>query len=70
MMSRVLIFLVGLYQTGISPLIGGGCRFSPNCSSYAREALLRHGAMRGILLAGGRILRCHPWGRSGEDPVP
>ena len=59
--------------TGISPLLGGmggGCRFTPNCSNYAREALRLHGAARGSLLAVRRILRCHPWGGHGEDPVP
>ncbi len=69
-MARFLAWLVGLYQTGISPLLGGGCRFTPNCSSYARQALHRHGAARGSVLALRRILRCQPWGGSGEDPVP
>ena len=70
MTVRLLVWMLGLYQTGISPLLGGGCRFTPTCSSYAREALLRHGTLRGGALAGRRMLRCHPWGGCGADPVP
>jgi len=46
------------------------CRFEPTCSSYAREALTRYGFPRGFLLAGGRVLRCHPFAKGGRDPVP
>ena len=70
MIARILVWMVGLYQTGISPMLGGGCRFTPSCSSYAREALQRHGAGRGSALSLRRMLRCHPWGGHGEDPVP
>ena len=70
MIVRVLDLLLGIYQTGISPLMGGGCRFSPSCSEYARQSLRRHGAARGGLLAVRRMLKCHPWGDAGEDPVP
>lgn len=65
-----LLALVWLYRKGISPLIGAHCRYEPTCSSYAEESLKRYGAFRGGLLAGRRILRCHPWGGSGYDPVP
>lgn len=62
--------LVWLYRYGLSPLIGANCRYHPTCSAYAEEALRRHGLFRGGWLAVKRIARCHPWGGSGEDPVP
>ncbi len=65
-----LLMLVQLYRWTISPLLGANCRFEPTCSSYAIEALRKHGAFRGSVLAVKRIARCHPWGRSGYDPVP
>lgn len=68
--GRVAAWCVGLYQTGPGLLLGGRCRFEPSCSAYAREAFLRHGALRGAALALKRILRCHPWGGAGRDPVP
>lgn len=58
------------YRWLISPLLGPRCRFLPSCSAYALEALTRHGLWRGGRLAVRRILRCHPWGGSGHDPVP
>ena len=58
------------YRYFISPLIGVNCRFSPSCSDYAKDAITRHGALRGGLLTVKRILKCHPWGGSGYDPVP
>lgn len=62
--------LVRFYQVGISPWTPPSCRYTPTCSSYALEALERHGALRGGWMAMRRILRCHPWGGSGYDPVP
>lgn len=62
--------LIHLYRWLISPLLGPRCRFLPSCSAYALEALTRHGLWRGGRLAARRILRCHPWGGSGCDPVP
>lgn len=64
------IGLIRLYQYLLAPLISPCCRFEPSCSAYAVEAIERHGAMRGLLLAFWRILRCHPWGGAGYDPVP
>jgi uncharacterized protein len=54
----------------ISPLMLSSCRFEPSCSEYARQAIERHGAVTGIKLAISRLLRCHPWGAAGFDPVP
>ncbi|HSJ33208.1 MAG TPA: membrane protein insertion efficiency factor YidD [Longimicrobiales bacterium] len=58
------------YQRGISPFLPPACRYTPTCSEYAAEAIRRHGSARGSLLAARRLLRCHPWGGSGYDPVP
>lgn len=65
-----LIWLVRIYQLGISPLKPPSCRFTPTCSQYAIEALRKHGPIRGLYLTVRRLLRCHPWGGSGYDPVP
>ena len=62
--------LIRLYQVTLSPVFGGACRFEPSCSAYALEAIDRHGARRGMKLAGARLLRCHPFGTAGFDPVP
>jgi putative membrane protein insertion efficiency factor len=69
-MGRILVGLIRLYQYLLSPLIGPHCRFQPTCSHYAVEAIERHGVLRGGWLAVRRIARCHPWGKSGIDPVP
>jgi len=58
------------YRHSLSPLIGGSCRYWPSCSTYALEAVDRYGGLTGGRLALGRLLRCHPWGGSGIDPVP
>lgn len=71
--NPLLLILVGLvraYRWGVSPFIIPSCRFAPSCSEYALEALIRFGALRGGYLAVRRILRCHPWGGTGYDPVP
>lgn len=69
-MKSLLILLVKAYRYGISPFLGQNCRFSPSCSEYAIEALHRHGAFKGLLLAVRRVSRCHPWNPGGFDPVP
>ena len=65
-----LVGLVRFYQVCISPLKPPSCRFIPTCSQYALEALRKYGPFKGSWLALRRILRCHPWGGSGYDPVP
>lgn len=65
-----MILAIRGYQVGISPFLPPSCRYSPTCSQYAIEAIRLHGAARGGWLATRRLLRCHPWGGSGHDPVP
>ena len=65
-----LVVLVKLYQWCISPFTPPSCRFTPTCSQYALEALQKHGPFKGAWLALRRIVRCHPWGGHGYDPVP
>jgi len=69
-LKKALVFFVKLYQYLISPHLPARCRYQPTCSSYAIEALNKHGAIKGGFLALKRILRCHPFGKSGFDPVP
>jgi len=67
---RLGVMLVRGYQLLLSPISGGACRFHPSCSAYAMEALTTHGLARGSWLALKRVARCHPFARSGFDPVP
>jgi putative membrane protein insertion efficiency factor len=69
-MRRLLLALVAFYRRWLSPVTGTRCRYTPSCSQYAEEAIVRHGALVGALLAVARILRCHPWCAGGYDPVP
>jgi uncharacterized protein len=69
-MARLLLMVIGFYRKAISPFTPPSCRFVPTCSVYAEEAVRRYGAGRGGWLALRRLLRCHPFGGSGYDPVP
>lgn len=60
---------IRIYQRFISPLFGQRCRYYPSCSEYALQAVQRFGILRGLVLAGWRLLRCNPWSRGGFDPV-
>ena len=62
--------LITVYQRLISPFLGPTCRFYPSCSQYAKEAMLKHGVLRGVPLAVRRIVRCNPWNPGGIDFVP
>ena len=70
LLTYLLLLPIYFYKGAISPLTPPSCRFTPSCSTYAVEALRRHGPVKGLYLAIRRILRCHPWGGSGYDPVP
>ncbi|MBU6459437.1 MAG: membrane protein insertion efficiency factor YidD [Proteobacteria bacterium] len=69
-MSRLLIFMIRLYNLLKNSFGGPHCRYLPSCSDYTREAVERYGAWRGIWLGLKRIVRCHPWHAGGVDPLP
>lgn len=69
-MRHPLILLVRIYQWTIAPILPPRCRFVPSCSQYMIDALREWGALRGTWLGLKRVLRCHPWGECGVDPVP
>ena len=67
-LSRGFIEVLNAYKKFMSPLLPPACRFVPTCSVYAGEALVRHGLWRGLLMAAGRLARCHPLHPGGWDP--
>jgi len=69
-MKKILKFFINLYRKFLSPILPQSCRFTPSCSQYALEAIERFGAVRGLILATYRVLRCNPFCRGGYDPVP
>lgn len=70
-MKRVLLALIRFYQKYISPMKRGGtCKYIPTCSEYAAQAIEKHGAFKGCILAAWRLLRCNPFSQGGIDPVP
>lgn len=69
-MKRVLIAFIHGYQRFISPLFPPSCRYYPTCSTYAVQAITKHGALKGTIMGVARILRCNPLIRGGSDPVP
>ena len=68
--SYIMIALIKTYKLLISPLFPSVCRFTPSCSEYSKQSILKHGPLKGLVLTIKRIIRCHPWGGGGEDPVP
>ncbi|MGQ0549391.1 MAG: membrane protein insertion efficiency factor YidD [Armatimonadota bacterium] len=69
-MTRLLLVLIAGYKRLLSPLLPRACRFYPTCSTYAAEAIERHGPWRGTILSARRLTRCHPFNPGGYDPVP
>lgn len=69
-MRTLIITLIKFYKYFISPILGNHCRFYPSCSSYAIEAVQRHGTLKGSWLSLVRLLKCHPYHEGGVDPVP
>jgi putative membrane protein insertion efficiency factor len=68
--ARAAAAAFAFYKRFVSPLLPPACRFTPTCSEYAREAVLKHGLRRGLALAARRLTRCHPFHAGGHDPVP
>jgi uncharacterized protein len=60
---------IKLYQKTVSPMLGERCKYYPSCSEYAAQAITKFGILRGLVLAGWRLLRCNPWSHGGFDPV-
>ena len=69
-MKLLFLLLLRGYQYAVRPLLGANCRFYPSCSDYAKDAIERHGAWRGLWLAVRRVAKCHPYHPGGFDPVP
>ncbi len=66
---RIAILPIRAYQLLLSPMVGQRCKYYPSCSEYAAQAIQRYGILRGLVLAGWRLLRCNPWSHGGFDPV-
>lgn len=73
-MKKVIIFpflvIIKFYQNFISPLLPSTCRYTPTCSEYAKQSLVKHGLIKGSFISIKRIIKCNPWGGNGYDPVP
>jgi hypothetical protein len=74
-MQSIAVFLIRVYRVAFAPLkvmfgVQGCCRYEPTCSNYTEQAICTHGLCRGLGLGMRRVLRCHPWGGAGFDPVP
>lgn len=69
-MRATVLAILRIYRLLFSPFTRGACRYTPSCSEYAHQAIERHGVARGLTLALRRLLRCHPLGSRGYDPVP
>ena len=67
--TKCVISLIDIYKYLISPLLGNNCRFLPTCSDYAKESIIKFGLVNGVRLSLRRIVKCHPWGKSGHDPI-
>lgn len=68
-MKFLIVDLLGIYKVLVSPFLPPACRFEPTCSEYAKQAVEKHGTLRGTLMAIKRILRCQPFCDGGHDPV-
>ena len=69
-LTIILLAVISFYQNLISPFFAPRCRFSPTCSQYSKESIKKYGPVKGFILTFKRIVKCHPWGGSGYDPIP
>jgi len=67
--AKCIINLIDIYKYLISPLLGNNCRFLPTCSEYTKDSIVKFGLVKGCSLGLKRILKCHPWGKGGHDPI-
>ena len=67
--TKCVINLINVYKYLISPLLGNNCRFLPTCSEYTKESIIKFGLVYGVWLGLKRIVKCHPWGKGGYDPI-
>ncbi|MDB2700459.1 membrane protein insertion efficiency factor YidD [Alphaproteobacteria bacterium] len=67
--AKCIIYLINIYKYLLSPLLGNNCRFLPTCSEYTKDSILKFGLVKGCWLGLKRILKCHPWGKGGYDPI-
>ena len=65
-----ILLLIKIYQTILSPILPSNCRYSPTCSEYTKQSLIKFGLIKGGLISIKRIIKCNPWGGNGYDPVP
>jgi putative membrane protein insertion efficiency factor len=68
--QQIFLLVIKIYQLFISPLLGANCRYTPTCSQYGKEAIIKYGPFKGGWLTLKRIASCNPWGGHGHDPVP
>jgi putative membrane protein insertion efficiency factor len=68
--SKFIVIIIRIYQFTISPILPAACRYTPTCSAYGIEAVMKYGAIKGTFLTLKRLARCNPWGGHGHDPVP
>ena len=67
--TKCILILINVYKYLISPLLGNNCRFLPTCSEYTKESIIKFGLVYGVWLGLKRIVKCHPWGKGGYDPI-
>ena len=67
--TNISISTINLYKYLISPLLGNNCRYLPTCSEYTKESIIKYGVAKGFWLGLKRIVKCHPWGKGGYDPI-
>ena len=65
-----ILLIIKIYQTVLSPILPSTCRYSPTCSEYTKQSLIKFGLIKGGMISIKRIIKCNPWGGNGYDPIP